>query len=309
MKKNVSKVLLSLLTLIMVFTLVSSVNVLGFEGPDQIIDVQGDSIQIQLQSNNRTMFCFRERTRLTICTNTDLELEINCEALRIGEKDVIIEIEGDTKHRMTMTCTREETQLGLMNGSLHRVRNRNMYRYLEGFCISMECSPSCNCNCKCDPECSCECECQCQCDPDCICPCECECNCELECNCICNCKCQCDPVCICECNCQCNCDPECKCDSECPYNGNFLKARLRIRATNQNRLGQWACYVDETNEWVTSPTINEDGYLTTEITTLSTWTLLIPETIPIESTITIASISIVGIIAILSIFLKKRFSR
>ncbi|MFX0178258.1 MAG: hypothetical protein ACFE85_18720, partial [Candidatus Hodarchaeota archaeon] len=93
-----------------------------------------------------------------------------------------------------------------------------------------------------------------------------------------------------------------------PYNGNFLKARLRIRATNQNRLGQWAYHDNENTEWVTVPTSNQDGYLTAETTILSTWTLLTPvaASSAIEGTVFIVIISIIGIIAILGFYLKRR---
>ena len=298
MKKNISKILLSVVTMLIVLSLVGSFNVRAVETPDQIIEVQEDAIQTHLQSNVRTMFWFQERTRLTICANIGLELDINCEALRIGDKDVVIEVEGDDDLKMTMTCTKEETQLGLMSGSLHRVRNRNTYRYLEGFCIAMKYTSNCKCECKCEPEC--------------ICPCECQCKCGSEGSCTCNYPCECDPECKCECDCQCNCDPECKCNSECPYNGVFLKARLRIRETNQNRLGQWACYDNENEEWLTIPTTNQDGYLTAETSVLSTWTLLVPEeTTPVVTgtvaiTVVIALASAIGVLAITVFYLKKR---
>lgn len=308
MKKNLNKVLLTSFTMLILVALISSINVTAVDPPDQTINVQGDAIQTQLQSNNRTMFCFQERTRLTVYANIGLELDINCEALRIGEKDVIIEVEGDGDLRMTMTCTREETQLGLMNGSLNRVRNRNSYRYLEGICISMDCTTDCKCECKCDPECTCPCDCECKCDPECTCPCDCECKCESDCECKCNCQCKCDPVCDCECDCECKCDQECKCDSECPYDGTFLKARLRIRENDQNRQAQWAYYDEANEEWVIAPTINEDGYLTAETNVLSTWTLLVPEvtTSSIVGTVAIASVSALGIIAISVFYFKKR---
>lgn len=308
MKKNLNKVLLASFTMLILVTLIGSINVTAVEPPDHTINVQGDAIQTQLQSNNRTMFCFQERTRLTVCANIGLELDINCEALRIGEKDVIIEVEGDGALRMTMTCTREENQLGLMNGSLNRVRNRNSYRYLEGFCISMENTADCMCKCKCDPDCTCACECECKCNPECTCPCDCECKCESECTCECDCQCKCDPVCDCECDCQCKCDQECKCNSECPYDGAFLKARLKIKENIQNRQSQWAYYDNEHEEWVTLPTINEDGYLTAEVNVLSAWTLLVPEEMVsiTVGTVVIASISALGILAISVFYLKKR---
>jgi len=266
MKKNVSMLMLSGLTILMVFSLLGSSNVMAVETPDQMIEVQGDTIQTQLQSNVRTMFCFREQTRLTICANIGLELDINCEALRIGDKDVIIEVEGSKNGTMSMTCTREETQLGLMSGSLHRMRNRNTYRYLEGFCIEMRDSANCICECKCDPECTCQCD------------------------------------------CECKCNPECTCDCECPNDGAFIKARLRIRETVENRLGQWAYYDNENREWMTVSTINQDGYLTTETSILSTWTLLVPEetTSTFVGIVVIISVFAIGILTISVFYLKKR---
>ncbi|MFW9949614.1 MAG: hypothetical protein ACFFKA_05760 [Candidatus Thorarchaeota archaeon] len=308
MKKNLSKVLLAAFTMLIVVTLISSSNVAAVGPPDQTIDVQGDTFQTQLQSNVRTMFCFQERTRLTVCANTGLELDLNCEALKIGEKDVIVEIEGDGDFKMTMTCTREEAQLGLMNGSLQRIRNRNAHRYLEGFCITLISTANCKCECKCDPECTCPCDCECKCDPESTCPCDCECKCDPECSCECDCQCKCDPVCDCDCDCQCDCNPECKCSSECPYDGSFIKARLRIRATNQNQLAQWAYYDNENDEWIAVSTINSDGYLTAESNILSTWTVLVPEEIASINigTIAIASISAIGILALSVVYLKKK---
>ncbi len=316
MKKSFSKILLSVVTMLIVLSLIGSFNVRAGETPDQTIEVQEEAIQIHLQSNIRTMLWFQERTRLTICANIGIELDISCEALRIGEKDVIIEVEGDDDLKMTMTCTREEAQLGLMKGSLHRVRNRSTYRYLEGFCITMQSTPNCDCECECDPEYKCMCDCECKCNPECICPCDCQCKCGSEgssiCNCECDCQCKCDLECNCECDCQHNCDPECKCNSECPYNGVFLKTRLRIRETNQNRLSQWAYYDNQNEEWITIPTTNQEGYLTAETSILSTWTLLVPEetTSAVTGTIVIpviiASASVIGILAIPVFYLKKR---
>ena len=372
MKKNVSKLLLSAFTMLIVLSLISSINVTAVETPHQTIEVQGDTIQTQLQSNLRTMFCFRERTRLTVCANIGLELDINCQGLSIGDKDVIIEVEGNGDLRMTITCTREEAQLGLMNGSVHRMRNRNTYRHLEGLCIAMECTPNYYCQCKCDPECvcdpqckcdsecicdpQCKCDAECVCDPQCKCDTECvcdpqckcdsecvcdpqckcdaeyvcdpQCKCDAECvcdpqckceaECVCDPQCKCDAECVCDPQCKCDaecvcdplckCDPECNCNSECPNNGAFLKARLRIKATNQNQFGQWACYDYENEEWVIAPTINQDGYLTVETNVLSTWTLLIPEesASAVVSTVAIASVSALGILAISVFYIKKR---
>ncbi|MBY8980004.1 MAG: hypothetical protein KGD72_06420, partial [Candidatus Lokiarchaeota archaeon] len=217
MKKNMSKVLLSAVTLLLVLTLIGSINVTAVETPDQTIEVQGNAIQTQLQSNVRTKFFFQERTSITVCANIGLELDINCEALNIGDKDVIIEVEGDNNLRLTMTCTQEKAQFGLTKGSLHSMRNRNTYRYLGEICIAMEGTANRDCQCKCDPDCTCVCDCQCTCDPACDCQCKCDpvCDCQCKCDPVCDCQCKCDPDCTCACDCQCTCDPACECQCKC----------------------------------------------------------------------------------------------
>ena len=295
--KNFSKILLSAFALMMLFSLISSVNVSAAEPADQIVDVEGDSIQTQLQNHVRTTFRFRERTQLTICANVEVNLNLDCEAMRIADKDFILEIEGETNLHMNMICTREETQLGLMDGNTYRNRNRNTYRYREGFCISIECEAPCDCQCKCLNECQCICNCECECLNECQCGCDCECECLNECQCICDCECQCQNECQCVCNCG---------DKE-----TVIRARLRIRATNENRFGKWAYYNENSEEWVIVPTTIEDGYLTAETDHFSTWTVLIPTASSNINMVLIigssATIVIIGVIIGSSfLYFKKR---
>ncbi len=93
-------------------------------------------------------------------------------------------------------------------------------------------------------------------------------------------------------------------------NGTFKQAKLMIQATSHNGGGSWAYYDDAKEEWVTVPTIIEDGYLVATIDHFSTWTILIPETDILPYIIAgvalfigiIAAFSIVGIV----IYMKKR---
>jgi len=88
-------------------------------------------------------------------------------------------------------------------------------------------------------------------------------------------------------------------------NGTFTRARLSIRVTNENRVGQWAYFDEATEEWVSVPTTIEDGYLTAEVTHFSIWTILIP-----DHTILIIGLSIGGVVALIIIgsilYVKKR---
>ncbi|MFW9969779.1 MAG: hypothetical protein ACFFDF_06230 [Candidatus Odinarchaeota archaeon] len=242
--KNLNRIILGVFILITVTSLVSVVNANAVGDSNQVINVNGDSIQTQLQSNIQTTFQFREMTRLTICTNVNLELGINCEAQRIAEKDFILELEGDNNLQMIMTCTKEEAQLGLMDGNIVRARSQNTYRYQEGFCIALECV----CGCQCQSECQYENECQC----------------------ICNCG---DQVC-------------------------FTQARLRIRITSQNRLGNWAYYDENSEKWVIVHTTIDEGYLTATTDHFSTWTILIP-TNQNYTVLIIGSSSIIAFIGII----------
>ena len=88
-------------------------------------------------------------------------------------------------------------------------------------------------------------------------------------------------------------------------NGTFTRARLSIRVTNENRVGQWAYYDEATEEWVSVPTTIQNGYLTAEVSHFSTWTILIP-----DYTILIIGLSIGGVVALIIIgsviYVKKR---
>jgi hypothetical protein len=226
--KKVSKILLGTFFLMILFSTVTSFNVVAISDPDVVVPVNGDSKEAQVEANIATMFRFRERTQLRVMADVNLDLNMECEALKIGVKDFAIEIEGNGDLQMNMTCTEEQVQLGLMMGNTYQIRNRNRYQYQEGFVIDIEC------------------------------------------------------------------------------NGTFTRARMRIRATNENRIGQFAYYDEAAAEWVTVPTTVEDGYLTAEVSHFSTWTVLLP-----DYTLIIIGFTIGGGVAALIVFalvfyIKKR---
>lgn len=138
--KNLSKILLSTIFLMMLFSTFASLNVVAIESPVVTNDINNDSTTGVVEANIRTMYRFRQRTQLTFHANVNLDLNMDCEALQIGVKDFVVEIDGDHDLQMNMTCTREEEQLGLQMGNTYRIRNRNMYQYQEGFCCYIECN-------------------------------------------------------------------------------------------------------------------------------------------------------------------------
>ena len=226
--KKLSKILLGTFFLMILFSTVTSFNVVAIEDPDEVVEVPSDSHQAQVYANVATMFRFSQRTQLRLRANVNLNLNLDCEALKIGDKDFALEIEGNGDLQMNMTCTQEQVQLGLMMGNTYQIRNRNRYQYQEGFVVDIEC------------------------------------------------------------------------------NGTFTRARMRIRATNENRIGQFA-YYDETSEnWVNVPTTVEDGYLTAEVSHFSTWTILLPDTTMLILGFTIGGSAAAVIVIALIFYIKKR---
>ncbi len=227
MKKS-SKILLGTFFLMILFSTVTSFNVVAIADPDEVVDIPTDSHQAQVEANTATMFRFRQRTQLRVSADVNLDLRLDCEALRIGVKDFAVEVEGTGDLQMNMTCTEEQVQLGLLKGNTYQIRNRNRYQYQEGFVVDIECD------------------------------------------------------------------------------GTFERARLRISANDQNRLGEWAYYDEATEEWVSVPTTVEDGYLTAEVSHFSTWTVLIPDYTPLIVGLSIGG-GVAALMVVASVFyIKKR---
>jgi hypothetical protein len=225
--KKLSKILLGTIFLMILFSTITSFNVVAVGDPDDTVEVPTDTYQAHIQANTMTMFQFRARTQLRVNANVNLDMNFDCEALRIGVKDFALEIEGNGDLQMKMTCTEEQVQLGLLMGNTYQIRNRNRYQYQEGFVVDLEC------------------------------------------------------------------------------NGTFTRARLSIRVTNENRVGQWAYFDEAIEEWVSVPTTVEDGYLTAEVSHFSTWTILLPDYIMIIVGFTIGGVA--ALIVIASVFyIKKR---
>ena len=65
---------------------------------------------------------------------------IDCDAKKIGDKDFEIEIESDDELNLTMKCREEQNSIGLQKGNTYTARNRNRYRYQEGFVAEIDSS-------------------------------------------------------------------------------------------------------------------------------------------------------------------------
>ena len=139
--KKISKIILGIFTFSILFSIFNVNTVLAVGETN--INVNGDTIQTQIQANNRVMLTFRQRTRLTWNSNVDIDVNIECEALQIGEKYFEIEIDAERNLTMNMICTEEQIQLGLIKGYTYKIRERHRFQYQEGFCAYIQCNDSC----------------------------------------------------------------------------------------------------------------------------------------------------------------------
>ncbi len=140
--KKLSKILLGTFFLMILFSTITSFNVVAVGNPDETFEVPTNTYHAQIQENVATMFRFRQRTQLRLNASVNLDVNFDCDALRIGDKDFAIEIEGTGDLQMNMTCKEEQAELGLLKGNTYQIRNRNrnQYQYQEGFVISLECN-------------------------------------------------------------------------------------------------------------------------------------------------------------------------
>jgi hypothetical protein len=135
--KKANKILIGTFALMMLFTIVSINTAVA---ADTSVEINADHYQARIQANNSVMFSFRQRTRLSFDSTVNMDVDINCDSLRIGVKFFEIEVDCDQDMAMNMTCTEEQVQLGLLMGNRYTIRNRHRYLYQEGFCVSLQCN-------------------------------------------------------------------------------------------------------------------------------------------------------------------------
>lgn len=127
----------------MVFSIIMLYNItpVNAASDDEKINIDdGDHVQQQIRANERVRFRFRERTRITVESNEKANCSIDCDAKNIGDKDFEIEIESDDELNLTMKCREEQNSIGLQKGNTYTARNRNRYRYEEGFVAEIDSS-------------------------------------------------------------------------------------------------------------------------------------------------------------------------
>lgn len=141
--KNTSKKVIGLMFLSLI-----ALSMFSFASADEgtVVNVpNSDKKQARIQAGEKMTYQFRQRTRIRINSSNTIEINMDCDAMNIGDKTVDIEIlsvEGDADIELNMTCRQEETQLGVQAGKT--VRNRVRARLNYGFVANITSNKSCN---------------------------------------------------------------------------------------------------------------------------------------------------------------------
>ena len=133
--KKTNRILIGIFSLMVLFSVININSVAAT--PVQVEVPSQDTYQTKFQAGELYQFRFRLRTQLAFRFNVSVDANINCDAMAIGSKDFALEVDSSHDLTMNMTCTREQEELGLMNGYTYQMRNRNM-RYQEGFCVQIK---------------------------------------------------------------------------------------------------------------------------------------------------------------------------
>ncbi|MFW9968848.1 MAG: hypothetical protein ACFFDF_01525 [Candidatus Odinarchaeota archaeon] len=141
--RKIGKIAIGSFVFLMLFSMFNITSVLAVD-PTEVPVNQESLYEYQIEANHEVRLRFMAQTCLTFMSDVDLEVNINCDASQIREKDFKMVVNGSGPLLMNMTCTEEQAELGLMKGYTYRMRNRNRYLYEEGFCIHIKCNGTCD---------------------------------------------------------------------------------------------------------------------------------------------------------------------
>jgi len=101
------------------------------------VDVNSNMYHITQQAQEQVTYQFRNQTRIRVNSSAPVEVDMDCDAMNVGEKLFSIELTNATEDiSLEMTCRQVETQLGVQAGAL--VRNQNRYQIRAGFAIQIQ---------------------------------------------------------------------------------------------------------------------------------------------------------------------------
>jgi hypothetical protein len=110
------------------------------------VDIPGSDFHNAHQNAGEvTQYQFRQRTQLKINSSSPIDVNMDVDAMAIGEKTFSIEItevENNEDIELNMTCRQTEAELGVQNGATVRNRVRAQLNY--GFAMNITANKTCH---------------------------------------------------------------------------------------------------------------------------------------------------------------------
>ncbi|MHA1729291.1 MAG: hypothetical protein ACTSWY_11240, partial [Promethearchaeota archaeon] len=108
MNKMNKKISIIILFSVILLSVVASMQIVLGKQPNaqKEQNIAGNSYKNRVLAQNETTFQFQNRTRIRVNSSVNLDLNIDCDALEIGEQNFSIDIlEADGDLELNMTCS------------------------------------------------------------------------------------------------------------------------------------------------------------------------------------------------------------
>lgn len=91
---------------------------------------------VQLQAGEMATFRFRERTRLRINSSAPVDVNMDCDAMNVGEAMFMVQLQNAVQNiELTMTCRQDGQSLGATGA---QVQAQNRFQVRNGFAIQLQ---------------------------------------------------------------------------------------------------------------------------------------------------------------------------
>lgn len=99
-------------------------------------DVDSDEFNQNVGAGETHQFRVRNRFQFKLQTNASLELDVNCETDKIGDRSFEMNIETQSGQKLSLQFKAGDENLGLEDGNQVKAKNQNRYRYREMFMVN-----------------------------------------------------------------------------------------------------------------------------------------------------------------------------
>jgi len=100
------------------------------------VEVNSNMHSVQLQAGEEATYRFRERTRIRINSSAPVDVNMDCDAMNVGEHMFAVQLQNAVQNiELTMTCRQDGQSLGAAGA---QVQAQNRFQVRNGFAIRIQ---------------------------------------------------------------------------------------------------------------------------------------------------------------------------